>query len=212
MKTYEKLVKKLKENLQLPLPGLSEQLRLAPITRLNELKSFNIPNDAQQSAVMVLLYPANDHAGILLIKRAVDDTIHSGQVSFPGGKKEKADTNLKETALRETYEEIGIPSESISVIGTMTKLYIPPSNFEVHPFVGYLKSLPGLRTNYEVERVIQVPLKELTHPNAIQHKTIKSRDGQYYEVPCYFIQSEIVWGATAMMLSELVAIFKKKPG
>jgi 8-oxo-dGTP pyrophosphatase MutT (NUDIX family) len=208
MKTFEILVKKLDEKLQLPLPGLAEQLRLAPINRLDDLKSFNVPDNAQQSAVMVLFYPENDHTGILLIKRAVDDTVHSGQISFPGGKKEKTDTDLKQTALRETFEEIGIPPKNISVIGSLTKLYIPPSNFEVQPFVGFLKTDPRLTTNYEVESVIRVPVSELIKTDAIQYKTIEGRGGNFYEVPCYFIQNEIIWGATAMMLSELIAIIR----
>lgn len=209
MNSFETLVNNLEKRLQQPLPGLKEQLRLAPITRMNELKSLNIPKNARQSAVLVLFYPEDDHAGILLIKRAVDDTVHSGQVSFPGGKKEDTDAELKQTALRETYEEIGISPAQIKIIGSLSKLFIPPSNFEVQPFVGFTNSLPELSTNYEVERVLHVPVKKLFQADTIQHKTIKSRDGQYYEVPCFYIENEIVWGATAMMLSELVAIIKE---
>lgn len=206
MKTFENLIKKLEIKLQLPLPGLAEQLRLAPVNRLNEMKELIIPDNARQSAVLALFYPENDRAGILLIKRAVDDTVHSGQISFPGGKKEDSDPDLQQTALRETFEEIGISPEQISVIGTLSKLYIPPSNFEVQPFVGYLKNKPELRTNYEVESVLKVSFDDLCKTDSIQHKIVKGRDGQLYEVPCFYIQNEIIWGATAMMLSELIAI------
>lgn len=209
MKAFEKLINRLEERLQLPLPGLVEQLRLAPITRLNELKEIKIPGNARQSAVLALFYPQYGDIGLLLIKRAVDDTVHSGQISFPGGKKEKTDKSLQETALRETYEEVGIAPENISIIGILSKMYIPPSNFEVQPFVGFMKNDPQLSTNYEVESVLKVPVSELTGADSIQYKTIKGRDGKWYEVPCYFVQDEIIWGATAMMLSELIAIISE---
>jgi 8-oxo-dGTP pyrophosphatase MutT (NUDIX family) len=209
MKAFENLISKLEEKLRLPLPGLEEQLRLAPITRLNELKEMKIPGNARKSAVLALFYPQNGQAVVLLIKRAVDDTVHSGQISFPGGKKEEADADLKQTALRETYEEVGIAPENVTIIGTLSKMYIPPSNFEVQPFVGYVNNDPQLTTNCEVESVLKVPVSELTGTDSIQYKTVKGRDGEWYEVPCYFVQDEIIWGATAMMLSELTAIISE---
>jgi 8-oxo-dGTP pyrophosphatase MutT (NUDIX family) len=209
MEAFETFIAQFKERLQKPLPGLETQLRLAPITRLNDLKKIKSPDNARQSAVLALFYPQNGDIGLLLIKRAVDDTVHSGQISFPGGKKEKSDADLRETALRETFEEIGISSADISIIGSLSKLYIPPSNFDVYPFVGYISSQPKLSTNYEVEKVISASLSEFTQPDAIRYKTIKGRDGQLYEVPCYMVQDEIIWGATAMMLSELIAIISK---
>ncbi|MCB2208015.1 MAG: CoA pyrophosphatase [Bacteroidetes bacterium] len=209
MEAFEAFIDQIKLRLQKPLPGLETQLRLAPITRLNDLKKMESPDNARKSAVLALFYPQNGDIGLLLIKRAVDDTVHSGQISFPGGKKEKSDTNLRETALRETFEEIGISSADISIIGSLSKLYIPPSNFDVYPFVGYISSQPKLSTNYEVESVLKVPVSELTGTDSIQYKTVKGRDGQLYEVPCYFVQDEIIWGATAMMLSELTAIISE---
>jgi 8-oxo-dGTP pyrophosphatase MutT (NUDIX family) len=209
MNSFETFIAQIKKRLQKPLPGLDAQLRLAPITRLNDLKEIKIPGDARQSAVLALFYPQSRDIGLLLIKRAVDDTVHSGQISFPGGKKEETDADLRQTALRETFEEVGIAPEYISIIGTLSKMYIPPSNFEVQPFIGYMKNDPQLITNYEVESVIKVSLNDLTHPKAIQNKTIRSRNGQLYEVPCYFINDEIIWGATAMMLSELIAIISE---
>lgn len=209
MKTFETFISQVKDRLQKPLPGLETQLHLAPITRLNELKKMRSPANARQSAVLAIFYPKNDEIGLFLIKRAVDDTVHSGQISFPGGKYEKTDANLHETALRETFEEIGILPEDITIIGSLSKMYIPPSNFDVHPFVGYISFCPKLTTNYEVEKVLSVSLSELTNPNVIQNKSIEGRDGQHYNVPCYFVQDEIIWGATAMMLSELIAIITK---
>lgn len=209
MQTFISFIKYLEERLQQPLPGLDAQLRLAPITRQNELKKMKSPTHAKQSAVLALLFPKNEDVGILLIKRAIDQTVHSGQISFPGGKKEKTDHSLQETALRETFEEIGIEAGKISIIGSLSKLYIPPSNFDVYPFVGYVKTNPELHTNYEVESILKVSLNELTNPDSIEVKTVNGRDGNVYEVPCYFIQNEIIWGATAMMISELTSIILK---
>lgn len=206
MEEFETFIAQLKERLQMPLPGMETQLRMAPITRLKDLKKMKSPADALQSAVLVIFFPQNGEIRLLLIRRAVDDTVHSGQISFPGGKKEVSDADLQQTALRETFEEIGISSVDISIIGSLSKLYIPPSNFDVYPFVGYISSQPKLSSNYEVEKVISASLSEFTQTDSIQFKTIRGRDGKLYEVPCYIVQDEIIWGATAMMLSELIAI------
>lgn len=188
------------------LPGQDAQLLMVPANRINEFKGIKSPPNAKQSSVLVFFYPYNNDVGILLIKRAKDQSVHSGQISFPGGKKEDSDTDLKETALRETFEEVGIAPEKVTIIGSLSKLYIPPSNFDVYPYVGYINYDPVLNTNSEVEKVLKIKLSEITNPKLLIEKTIKGRDGNRYEVPCYFIQNEIIWGATAMMLSELLAV------
>jgi len=206
MKSFTTFINYLGERLQQDLPGLDAQLRLVPVSRINELKEIKSPLNAKQSSVLVLFYPYQKDVGILLIKRAKDQSVHSRQISFPGGKKEDTDTDLKETALRETFEEVGITPEKVTIIGSLSKLYIPPSNFDVYPYVGYVNYDPGLNTNSEVEKVLKVKLSELTNPNLLIEKSIKGHDGKQYKVPCYFIQNEIIWGATAMMLSELLVI------
>ena len=206
MESFITFISYLGERLQLALPGLDAQLRLVPANRINEFKGIKSPPNAKQSSVLVLFYPYQNDIGILLIKRAKDQSVHSRQISFPGGKKEDTDTDLKETALRETFEEVGIATEKVTIIGSLSKLYIPPSNFDVYPHVGYINYDPVLNTNSEVEKVLKVKLSELTDPNLLIEKSVKGRDGQQHEVPCYFIQNEIIWGATAMMLSELIAI------
>ncbi len=164
------------------------------------------PLNARQSSVLILFFPYKNDIGILLIKRTTDQSVHSGQISFPGGKKEDTDHDLKETALRETFEEVGIAPEYITIIGALSRLYIPPSNFDVYPFVGYVNAHPHVTINSEVEKVMKVSLNELTNPNLPIEKTIRGHDGQLYKVPCYYIQNETIWGATAMMLSELLAV------
>ena len=206
MESFITFISYLGERLQLALPGLDAQLRLVPANRINEFKGIKSPPNAKQSSVLVLFYPYQNDIGILLIKRAKDQSVHSRQISFPGGKKEDTDTDLKETALRETFEEVGIVPEKVTIIGSLSKLYIPPSNFDVYPNVGYINYNPVLNTNSEVEKVLKVKLSELTDPKLLIQKSVKGRDGKQHEVPCYFIQNEIIWGATAMMLSELIAI------
>ncbi len=206
METFSTFVRYLGERLQQPLPGLEAQLRLAPVSRIKELKKMTGPLNAQESAVLALLFPYKSDIGILLLKRASDNSVHSRQVSFPGGKKEDPDTDLLATALRETEEETSIPQKDITILGSLTRLYIQPSNFNVMPYVGYLNYEPVLQANSEVDRPIKVTISELTDPNFPVEKIIKGHDGKLYPVPCYYIQDEIVWGATAMMLSELLAV------
>jgi len=141
------------------------QLRLAPVSRIKELKNVTGPLHALESAVLALFFPYKNDIGILLLKRAADNSVHSRQVSFPGGKKENSDADLQETALRETFEE----------------LYIRPSNFNVLPYVGYIDYDPVLQSNAEVERPLKVALSELTNPdkgmmeNATRYPAMTSR-------------------------------------
>jgi len=204
--SFETFITYLEEHLQQPLPGLEAQIRLAPVDRIKDLQNVTGPLNAKESAVLALLFPFKDDIGILLIKRTADNSVHSRQVSFPGGKKEPDDTDLVATALRETEEETGIPQEDITVLGTLSKIYIHPSNFNVFPFVGYINYDPEVYANDEVEKPLKIPLSELSDSRFPVNKDITGHDGKIYPVPCYYIQNEIIWGATAMMLSELVTI------
>lgn len=177
---------------------------MAPLSRLRELNSQEMREDVRKSAVLALFYPKGNRPHLALIKRAVDQTVHSGQVSFPGGKMEEADMTLEETALRESWEEIGIQARDVTIIGQLSRLYIPPSNFEVFPFVGYVSKLPLFQTNHEVERLLEIDWEELSNPDNQVEKQIKHRTHGFFTVPCYYIQGEIIWGATAMMISELL--------
>ncbi len=206
MESFTTFMRYLKERLQQPLPGLDAQIRLAPVDRIKDLKKVTGPLNARESAVLALLFPFKNDIGILLIKRTADNSVHSRQVSFPGGKKEPEDTDLVATALRETEEETGIPQEDITVLGTLSKIYIHPSNFNVFPFVGYINYDPDVHANDEVEKPLKIPISELADPRFPVNKDITGHDGKTYSVPCYYIQDEIIWGATAMMLSEMLAI------
>ncbi len=187
-----------------PLPGLAAQNRMA--SRVRPLPA-RLPEDARQSAVLALLFPLEEELNLMLIKRVEDGKPHSGQISFPGGRRDPDDESLQVTALRETFEEVGIPSSSIEVLGNLTELYIPVSNSNVYPFVGYMHSITESRINEaEVQYILEVPVKELFKP---ERKTIKHiRPSAFPEMlikaPAYELDDDhIIWGATAMMIAEL---------
>jgi 8-oxo-dGTP pyrophosphatase MutT (NUDIX family) len=157
----------------------------------------------RQAGVLVLLYPLMDELHIVLTRRT--DTLrgHSGQVSFPGGKYDPHDGSLVETARRETCEELGICGDDLDMIGHLSTVYIPPSNFEVYPSVALLPGVPDFSPNpAEVAEVFSVPLAALLDHS---YKSSEYRDfqGTSYLIPYYHFNGHKVWGATAIMLSEL---------
>ncbi len=209
MKNFAEFTKKLKTSLT-SLPGLEAQLRMAPLSRLQELKMQAVNADTRQSAVLILFYPHKGKIMCVLMKRPTDNSVHSGQVSFPGGKFEETDIDLRSTALREANEEMGIVGDDVEIIGKLSPLFIPPSNFDVHPFVGITRKRPGFIINKnEVEQLIEVDFDLLLNPGAFTHKNIEHRNGKLVDVPCFYINDHVVWGATAMIISELIWIVKK---
>ena len=183
-------------------------MAMAPATRQEELRRKMNSEDARQSAVLVLFYPINNSPHLVFIKRPIDDTVHSGQIAFPGGRVEPDDRSFANTALREANEEVNIDPDQVTVIGSLSKLHIPPSNFDVYPIIGFSKSRHDLKGNYEVDRILEVSIDELLDPKTKTYKTINHRLGKLVDVPCYFVEGEIIWGATAMMLGELLEIVK----
>lgn len=206
MAAFKNFISRLQEELAQNLPGENSQLKMAPITRLIELEREQAVKAPRKSAVLILFYPENSQTKLILIKRAIDQTVHSGQVSFPGGKAEEWDKSLKETALREAEEEIGIRSQDVSIIGELSKLYIPPSNFDVYPFVGFVTQFPKLTGNHEVQHILYIDYEELRNPASKAEKMISHRSGKQLLVPSYFVNDQVIWGATAMIISELIEI------
>lgn len=198
----------LKNRLKAPLPGFEAQELMA--ARVKPMP-FEIPGNARPSAVLISLFFIDDILHTLLIKRTDDGKAHSGQVSFPGGRFEQADTSLSSTALREAQEEVGIVSASVEILGGLTPLYIPVSNFMVHPFVGFLSPKPDyVISNKEVARVIELPMDELLHPERKTNTEVTSAADKNFRrvVPAYkLLDGSIIWGATAMIISELQVIF-----
>lgn len=171
------------------------------------------PDHARKAGVLALLYPraAQWHIALILRVSGNAQDRHSGQVSFPGGSFDPVqDQSLLDTALRETEEEIGVPRQAVQVIGALTDLYIPVSNFHVHPFVGFVSDTPPMTPqSEEVQLILEAPLAWLQHPAAKQRVDIVLGQGLVLpQVPCFVVQDYIVWGATAMMLSELLALLE----
>jgi 8-oxo-dGTP pyrophosphatase MutT (NUDIX family) len=169
------------------------------------------PVDARQAGVMAALFQKNEMWHVVLIERKqIDGDRHGGQIGFPGGKLEPEDFSLQDTALREAEEEVGIPRQDVRVLGKLTELYIPVSNFLVHPFVGYLASEPSFTLQEEeVSAVLTVPIAHFQNEDAI--KNIDIRIGKHLvlkNVPYFDLYGKVLWGATAMMLNELMHIVR----
>ena len=166
---------------------------------------------AVKSSVLILLYPGQKSGSLLfaLIQRPEYDGVHSGQISLPGGRFEEEDGDLTRTALRESNEEIGIQPEGVEIIGSLSELYIPPSNFMVYPFIGYTNVRPEfVPDKKEVENIIETDLADLLNDKNIKTKEIKIRNGIKITAPCYEIDGNIIWGATAMILSEFREVIR----
>ncbi len=185
---------------------MAAHLHMAPAARAAP-DSISIANKpCRQAAVLAVLYPDEEGTGVLLTKRKETLKKHAGQISFPGGKQE-ANESLKETALRETEEEIGLPPHNIDLLGALSPLYINVSNFCVFPFVGAVQHMPAalVPQDTEVERILKVPLHNLADP-AILKEEIWTLRGQKMTIPYYAYEQETIWGATAMMLAELLHV------
>lgn len=200
----------LKSNLLNPLPGIPAHQKLEPISR-KRYNPFPDPlKPPRQSAVLILIFPQNEELSTAFIRRNEYDGVHSGQVAFPGGKMELSDENLTQTAIREAQEEIGIVPSDISILGNLSSIYIPPSNFNVQPVIGWLPYTPEFKIDTsEVSMAFTVTLKDMLTPNNIYKKTITFRDGSNIEVPCYYLQDQIIWGATSMILAEFIEVVEK---
>ena len=196
------MIDNIRKKLAQALPGRIAQLEMAPALRQHYKGA---PDNATIACVLVLLFPKNDDWHFTLIQRmSHEKDRHSGQISFPGGRLEKEDESLLAGALREAEEEVGIPREEINVLGRLTELYIPVSNFLVHPFVGFLEKSPEFVPQpSEVDNILEVKVAEL---NKIENKKTRDIKGGknivLKNVPYFDFEGKVVWGATAMMLSE----------
>lgn len=198
----------LERRLQHPLPGPDAQYLMAPADRA---RSQEVPVDTREAGVLALFYPREKGWHLALIRRVIrKGDRHSGQVSFPGGRWEPDDRNMSHTALRETEEEIGVPVDRIRLLGELTPLYIPVSRYRVHPFVGFIDYLPEFQLQAsEVQALLEVPHSWLLEEDRMKRKPITLASGQQLpSVPYFEFHKQVVWGATAMMLRELVELLK----
>jgi len=198
----DSLVKYLKTRLQEDLPGAKAHLEAAPFRRANFDKNELL--GAKESAVLILFYHKANNPHIVLMQRPKYDGVHSGQVALPGGKVEKSDKDIFHTALREANEEVGIVMEDVEVIGQLTQIYIPVSNFKVAPVVGFIDYCPDfILDEHEVEELIELEVSDLTGVKELNETSIKLDNNSVFKTPCFNFKEKIVWGATAIMLNEL---------
>ena len=196
---------------EIPKPGLAAQLKMAPPQRFGTKETLlKVPKNVKKAAVMMLLYPNKDkELCFCLIQRTTYNGKHSGQISFPGGKKEEEDIDFWATALRESQEEVGVNPEEVQLITALSSTYIPPSNFYVYPYMAYISRRPDfVAEEGEVDHVIEVPLTDLLKESTVQNGPITTSYASEVIVPMFIFGTYRVWGATAMILSEAREIFR----
>lgn len=193
------------------LPATDAHIIMAPPERIEVLRNIDVSTyNPREAAVLMLFYPRNDQTNLALILRNSYNGVHSSQIAFPGGKVETYDRSLCDTALRETHEEIGVSPDKINVVRSFTELFIPPSNFIVHPFFGFSNSeLIFTPDPSEVAGLVEFPVAQFLDDQTIVHNTMATSYSKSIAVPTFKIGDHYVWGATAMILSELKEVLKK---
>lgn len=206
----KKIVDQITIALNQGLPGWDAQSKMINFDRPKAADVHLHDPETRKSAVLSLLYPKDDALHTVLMLRNTYNGHHSGQISFPGGKQELEDESLWHTALREAEEEVGLPQQDVQLLGALTHVYIPPSRFMVHPYLAYTDKAPKFVADpTEVKKIIEVPLSLLMEEDIIQTKSMKIASlGLPLNVKYYDVYGETVWGATAMMISELIDLLK----
>lgn len=196
-----------KKQLNQRLPGDAAHRKFSPPHRLvPDKKTLNALAPKEAGVIILLFKDENRHTNTLLMERVAYEGVHSKQISFPGGKKEESDADFFQTAKREAQEEVAANPERIEYLGKLSPLYIPPSNFLVYPYVGWYHDTPNFIGNPdEVSELFTVKLASLRNPDNITYKNIIVKN-QTLNCPAFHVQSKIVWGATAMIISELLDV------
>jgi 8-oxo-dGTP pyrophosphatase MutT (NUDIX family) len=205
----ESFKEKLKSEILKGLPGTEVQWALASSDRLVKNFPREPRTDSSNASVLILLYPFEGKIHTLFIQRPQYNGVHGGQISFPGGKQESSDTDLIQTALREASEETGIERAEAEIIGVLTKLYIPVSNIIVTPVVAWMETKPRLTPQEsEVVFIIEAELDPFLDYSIVKTGPFEIR-GEMIKIKYFDYNGNVIWGATAMILHELLTIIKR---
>lgn len=207
---FDEFLKQAPKILNVELPATLAHAKMVPPNREELIRNTDFSKiSPKKAAVMMLFYPKNFQTHLALILRTSYNGVHSSQIAFPGGKVELEDFDLKHTALRETHEEIGIHPNSINVIRAFTEVYIPPSNFMVYPFLGYSQDeLEFILQEDEVAGIVEFPLIDFLDDKILTTTTMNTSYAGSIDVPGFQVKEHFIWGATAMILSELKETLK----
>jgi 8-oxo-dGTP pyrophosphatase MutT (NUDIX family) len=201
----QEILGRIERGLWAPLPGIPAQLAMAPEPRPGHKAYFEVEDSSRKAGVLILLYPKDDRLRILLTRRTERVLHHRGQISLPGGEQHPGES-IEATALRETSEELGIDLGAVRVLGRLTPLYIPNSNYCIYPIVASIGGPLAFRPQPdEVAEVIEPPVDHLADRANIRRGTWRY-GGQDHEVPFYAFEEHRIWGATAMVLAEFLAL------
>jgi 8-oxo-dGTP pyrophosphatase MutT (NUDIX family) len=209
---FDEFLKSISKIKNIPLPAEASQFKMVPPFRQELLKQQQIAiKQAKKAGVLALFYPnKGNETHLVLILRKTYKGVHSAQVGFPGGKLEDHDSSIEAAAVRETFEEVGVPAKNIEVIKPLSEVYIPPSNFFVFPFLAICKEIPQfIKQDDEVEAIIEVSLNHFLDPKNVLTETLKTSYSVEVEVPAFKLNNHVVWGATAMVLSEIKDLLKQ---
>jgi 8-oxo-dGTP pyrophosphatase MutT (NUDIX family) len=203
----EEALKSVEKALKGPKPGLTAQLRMVTNPRPGNKTYQEVEGSSLKAGVLVLLYPLKKRLHLVLTKRTPSVLFHQGQISFPGGRQDRGES-LQQTAFREAREELMIEPARIKVLGELTPLYIPPSNYCMYPIVGAIDKRPDFQpSSLEVAEIIEVPIDHLLDDRNIRRE-VWTISGIKLDVPFYFFKGHKIWGATAMVLAELIELLR----
>ncbi|MEO9871412.1 NUDIX hydrolase [Ekhidna sp.] len=207
---FDELTRFLEKRVQLPLPGNSAHELMKPRLPNGAPIKMNHASNPRKGGVLILLYRDGENTYFPLIQRPHYEGIHSGQMALPGGRFEEWDGNQYETALRETREEIGVQEGKVEIIGSLSEFFVAASNYMVLPVIGKIDHKPGfIPEPREVADIVTPAVQDLINPTNLKEKEIIVQSGFKMQCPYFELQGRTVWGATAMMLSELVEILKE---
>lgn len=193
------------EEIRKGIPGEQSHIKMMPLNRPLSSIAVQSSISIRESAVSINLYREDEQIHCILIQRPTYDGVHSGQISFPGGKKDPDDVDLEFTARRENFEEIGIAIDQGILLGELTDVYIPVSSFLVKPFIFFYEELPDLHADSrEVAEIFSFSLEELTLESSFSTMEIQIQNGiKQKNIPCLVLGGKEIWGATALILNEL---------